>query len=205
MVMPAPLVLAAPVVGSTTGGPSAPELLAVVAGIIGLGLGVLALWRGSRRRVEQVVAGLHGRRELDRDIATLRADGATDEAIAVLVVGVDGVAEIAATHGRAAADALVQHAGTLLSGQLRGGDRAYLVADGELVALLDGADAAAATLVAERVSHAMGIVVSPTGETATASIGVASGSAPGAAATIERGRRALTTARSSDGNRIAVG
>ena len=100
--------IVADALGSTTGGPGTPELLFGVLGVILVGAGVLALWRSSRRRVGRVMSGIGGRSEFDRGIETLtRGDGSP---VAVLAVVVDGLDEIADTHGRVAAEALVAEA-----------------------------------------------------------------------------------------------
>ncbi len=188
--------------GSTTGGPTTPELLFGVIGIVLVGVCILALWRSSRRRVDRVVSGVGGRSEFDRETEALIYAGAPQ--VAVLAVVVDGLDEVAELHGQTAAEALVGQAGKLLTRRLRSSDTAYHLADDELLALLNGADEAAARRVAERVLGGIEVLVSPTGHLVTAAAGIAAGPAVAIDSNVAGARRAATVARSSGRNRIAT-
>ena len=187
---------------ATSGGPGTPELAFGVLGILLVGAGVLALWRSSRQRVARVQSGVGSRKDFDRDVESLARDDAG--MLAVVAVELDGLGEIAETHGQAAADALVVQSGKLLARRLRSGDAAYHVGDDELLALLRGADEAGARRVAERVLGGIGVLVSPTGHAVTAAVGIASGPAAAVDSTVSGARRAVAVARRSGHNRIAT-
>jgi diguanylate cyclase (GGDEF)-like protein len=171
------------------------------------------------RRLERVsdrdsLTGLPNRRRLDeevrRQLAFTERYGAQ---MAVLMVDLDGIAEINARHGSVAADEFLLATAEALVTELRMTDIVARTEQDEFVVLLPQTDEEAARIVAGKLIRALRAVKRgrPGGELIelpSPSIGLAlsrtEGAEDDAAGLLERARRALVAAKESGGDRFTV-
>ncbi|MBM4362284.1 MAG: diguanylate cyclase [Deltaproteobacteria bacterium] len=158
------------------------------------------------------LTGLPNRRAFDdairRDFARAERSGGV---LAVVAVDVDHFKRVNDTFGHATGDAVLRQVAEVLRGALRTGDFPARIGGEEFVAILPGADAAGAKIVADRVRVALARtqMPGPSGPfSVTASFGVAAvaGKAlrAGGAAALARADQALYTAKATGRNRVVI-
>jgi two-component system cell cycle response regulator len=129
-----------------------------------------------------------------------------EEGLSVLLVGIDGLAEIAAAHDAAAADAVRRETARLLVDLLRGMDVVAHYSKDELIALLPHTVLDEAGKTAERVRAQVEARAFRSGAReirATASIGLAGFPGPGSSEELLRtAEEALMRAREGGGNKV---
>lgn len=122
-----------------------------------------------------VLTGLRNRAALERDapetLARARRNGLP---VGVVVADLDCFKAVNDTHGHDRGDAVLRDAAAAMQGVMRSFDRLYRLGGEEFVGLLTGADAEAATEVAERLREAVQ-ERRPGGLDVTVSIGVSAG------------------------------
>jgi diguanylate cyclase (GGDEF)-like protein len=150
--------------------------------------------RVSRTADTDPLTGIANRRAFDRELDH-RAEGGSG-GTAVLVIDLDKFKPLNDTHGHAAGDQALKAIAAALSGQIRTGDLLARTGGDEFCALLDGADGAAATQVAERMVHA----VRALDIAVTTSIGIAAGPGTAVHDTLDRADHAMYTAKAAGGD-----
>jgi diguanylate cyclase (GGDEF)-like protein/PAS domain S-box-containing protein len=119
---------------------------------------------------------------LDRLESALERAERSRSPVSVLFVDLDRFKEINDTYGHEAGDAVLATAARRLGSLVRPGDTAARFGGDEFTILCEGMAAEAAVLVAERIAHAMEAPIKLPGRreiSIRASIGVATGTAPG--------------------------
>jgi diguanylate cyclase (GGDEF)-like protein len=125
-----------------------------------------------RDATSDALTGVHNRRGVEDwlEQALLRSRH-TGRPLAVMLVDLDHFKRVNDSLGHIAGDAVLQHATACLQEQVRKDDRICRWGGDEFLVVLDGADAATATRVAERLRQAF--AAAPEARACTMSIGVA--------------------------------
>lgn len=137
------------------------------------------------------------RRAFDRVVESMGLSG-DDRRVAVLLVDLDDFKRVNDTRGHAAGDAVLRAVAAVLTGEVRDGDLVARLGGDEFGALLPGADAGTAHLVAERMVNAIGALDDCV---TTVSIGVASGATSGVLTTWRAADSAMYAAKRAGGDR----
>ena len=188
---------------------SAVAFVGIAVGAMGLGIGLLALWRGRRHDHLATIAttdgltGLRNRRSLDDDLDRHCQHG--EERTAFLMIDVDHFKAFNDAYGHAAGDDVLRAVAASIERTVRSGDVTYRYGGEEFCVLLPRTDDATASLVAERIRRAIETSHLPGEARVTISVGVAAGRAGEVAALIARADGALYAAKDGGRNRIAVG
>jgi diguanylate cyclase (GGDEF)-like protein len=148
------------------------------------------------------VTNLPGRdafkQRLEQEVARASRSSAP---LSIMIVGIDGSAEIVERHGTPVGDELMRQAASVMTASLRSSDALYRYAIDEFAAILPDTDVVTAFLAAERCRDDMK-TVEVVGQPTSTSIGVAqAGNIRSADDLIARGEIALFRARESGGDR----
>ena len=180
-------------------------LFPVVLASIGLGLGILALWRGHDKNglaSTDSLTGLSNRRCFDTDVdeRQRRGDGPT----AMLMIDVDHFKSFNDTHGHSVGDDVLRRVSDAIRAQIRRNDVAYRYGGEEFAVLLPDAGEDVAAAVAERIRLATAAAELPVRGRVTVSVGVATGPSDTIGNTIDEADAALYRAKDAGRNRVAI-
>jgi len=181
------------------------DAVAFTIGLIGLCLGMLALWRGQRaaRRTADLATddstGLPNRRRFDLDIDAHAKRG--DEPTAILLIDIDPLDS--PNHIREHDD-VVRTVGGVLAMFVRHNDVAYRYAGRGFSVLLQATDTPAAARIAERIRRSIETAGLRAGGPVTISVGVAAGPAGELRSVVGRADQALHAAQDAGRNRVSI-
>jgi diguanylate cyclase (GGDEF)-like protein len=184
------------------------EFLAITIGLLGLGIGSAALWRGhvaggrATSDATDELTGLCNRRRFDRDVESHAGRG--DEPTAILMIDVDQLGTFNRAHGLHEGDDVLRTIGSVVARLVRQNDVAYRYSGEQFAVLLTATDAAAAVVVAERIRRSIETAALPVDGRVTISAGVASGSAEEVMSIVGRADDALFEAKRSGRNNISI-
>ncbi|MEV6692273.1 GGDEF domain-containing protein [Micromonospora sp. NPDC051196] len=146
------------------------------------------------------LTGVANRRGLDRFLADLAGPDAADHPVAVLAVDIDRFKHINDSLGHSTGDDVLRAVAQLLTTSVRQGDFVARLGGDEFVAILPGADATLARLVAQRTVEA---VAGLTAWRAQVSVGVACGPAYRLDQALSHADSAMYAAKRAGGNQAS--
>lgn len=157
------------------------------------------------------VSGLYNRRWLESVLPRqMKRSASSDEALALLLIEIDGFADYAKRFGPAAGDHVYRAVAQTLAGNLRPTDLLVAYGRAQFAAVLPAADGASACQAGERLRHAVSAdptILSADGDSAGPTISVGATEfrpATDLSAFLEAAETALKTAKVSGGNRVGM-